>query len=224
MFRSRARNIIIPQSEHARLAAVVAAAWGNPDFDRPPVDYDVFLKAVLLHDRAFGFFDSHPIGATSDEVWVRLQRRGLVGDDGDALCDLLIQQHIRRLAGYLKGPMGKQFRSEIAKLITIGMTKSGLEADKLERADRVLALCDSLAFDFCFEEPTHSSCFVYPRNSAHGEIEMQYQIHPGGEIQISPWPLSLDSLRGFMLGYQADSYPTNLDPVFIPYHLMPGVW
>jgi hypothetical protein len=117
MFKSKVRDLIISQAEHARFAATLAFFWGNRDFEKPPIESDAFLKAVALHDRAFGYFDSHPIGGMSDEVWIRLQRRGLVGEDEDTLNDTLIQLHIKRLAGYLKGQLGKQFREEVEKLI-----------------------------------------------------------------------------------------------------------
>lgn len=224
MFRSKTRQLIVPQSEHARLAASLAVWWGNKDFDRPPVASDTFLKSVLLHDRAFGYFDTHPIGEMSDEVWIRLQRRGLQGDDGDRVADILIQQHIKRLAGHIKGQIGKHFRDEIEHLIVKEVTELGLDREDLERADRVMALCDAMAFDFSFELPVHSSAFVYPYNNAHGEVEVQYQIHPEGEIQVSPWPFALNSYSGYVLGYRSAEYPQKLLPVFLPYHLVPGMW
>lgn len=224
MFRSKTRDIIIPQSEHARLAADLAVFWGNKDFNRPPVDFETFLKAVLLHDRAFGYFDLHAIGDMEDEVWIRLQRRGLVGEDSDRLCDLLIQQHIHRLSGYLKGPAAKEFRAEVGRNIETEIELRKLNRDALERADRILAFCDSVAFDFSFEHPVHSSAFVYASNDSAAETEVQYQIHPGGEIQVSPWPFLGDEQRGLILGYKAASYPRTPEPVFLPYHLIPGMW
>lgn len=224
MFKSKTRELIIPQSEHARLAATLAYFWGNREYDRPPLPFDTFLKAVALHDRGYGFFDSQPIGDMSDEVWVRMGRRGLEGQDSDLLCDTLIQMHIKRLAGYLKGPLGQIFRDELWKLIAKNTIALKLDTDKMERADRVMALCDSIAFDFSFEEPVHSSAFVYPNNRSNGEIEIQYQVHPGGEVQVSPWPFGCESIRGFLIGYKPASYPSNPDPVFVPYQVVPGMW
>lgn len=224
MFKSKVRDLIVPQSEHARLAATLAFFWGNRDFDRPPVPFETFLKAVTLHDRGYGFFDTQTIGEMSDEVWVRVERRGLEGQDGDLLCDTLIQLHIKRLAGYLKGPLGKLFRDEIEKLSAKNLGTLKLDTDKAERVDRIMALCDSVAFDFSFEEPVHSSCFVYPNNRSAGEIEIQYQIHPGGEIQVSPWPFNCDRFSGFLIGYKPAGYPSQPDPVFVPYQVVPGMW
>ncbi len=224
MFRSKTRAIVIPQSEHARLAASLAVFWGNREFDRPPVAPETLFKAVLLHDRSFGYFDSHAIGEMSDEVWIRLQRRGLVGDDGDGLCDVLIQQHIKRLAGFVKGALGRQFREEIEAMLVKEIRNLGLERENLERADRVMAFCDAVAFDFSFEEPVHSSVFVFPFNNSPGEIEIQYQIHPEGEIHISPWPFAHDSYEGYVLGYGRDGYPTRTVPVFVRYRIIPGMW
>ncbi|MBN8549216.1 MAG: DUF3891 family protein [Deltaproteobacteria bacterium] len=224
MFKSKVRDLIIPQSEHARLAATLAFFWGNREFDRPPLPFETLLKAVALHDRAFGYLDSHAIGEMSDEVWIRLQRRGLEGGDGDLLCDTLIQLHIKRLAGHLKGPAGRKFREEIEKSVQKNLSTLSIDIERLERSDRVTAICDSIAFDFSFEEPVHSSSFVYPHNRSNGELEIEYQVHPGGEVQVSPWPFSVDIIKGFVLGYKPTSYPQLPDPVFVPYQVVPGMW
>jgi hypothetical protein len=38
-------------------------------------------------------------------------------------------------------------------------------------------------------------------------------------ISASPWPFSVDRYEGYLLAYQSDGYPKQLDPVILPFWL-----
>jgi hypothetical protein len=38
-------------------------------------------------------------------------------------------------------------------------------------------------------------------------------------ISAHPWPFAVDRYEGYLLAYQADSYPERLDPVILPFLL-----
>jgi len=80
--------------------------------------------------------------------------------------------------------------------------------------------CDRVSFDFCFKRPARGRVLVYPRNDTEEELSLQYEIH-AGEITISPWPLNVEKIGGYLIGYHADGYPNRLEPVLLPYHIRP---
>jgi len=61
MFKSKLRPIVIPQSEHAKLAGTLALLWGNTSFDLPETDWLSFIAGVGLHDRGYGYLDTSAI-------------------------------------------------------------------------------------------------------------------------------------------------------------------
>jgi len=40
-----------------------------------------------------------------------------------------------------------------------------------------------------------------------------------GLISVTPWPFSVDEHKGYLVAYQMDKYPEQLDPVILPYQL-----
>src|SRR5436190_17322232 len=61
MFKSKRRQIVIPQSEHLRLVGSLAMLWGNADFDLPPVEHVSMIAGMALHDRGYGQLDNSAI-------------------------------------------------------------------------------------------------------------------------------------------------------------------
>ena len=76
MFRSKRRDVVIPQSEHSRMTGMLAYHWGNDDFDKPP-HFDSFVLGASLHDRGYGEYDNDPIGGVPAERWLAIQQRGV---------------------------------------------------------------------------------------------------------------------------------------------------
>src|ERR1700744_802436 len=96
MFRSRTRPVVYSQAEHARLAAVIAAAW-QPKLI--PLPFDSFVRGVALHDRGYGELDNDSLGDVEQARWIEIMRRGFEPQDGDPVVDLVGALHIRRLVG-----------------------------------------------------------------------------------------------------------------------------
>ena len=44
MFISKKDQVIIPQSEHARLAAIIASLWGNKELQKPNLPEQSFIN------------------------------------------------------------------------------------------------------------------------------------------------------------------------------------
>ena len=132
MFRSRARPVVFPQAEHARLAGAIALEWA----ERPDVPWDSFVAGVALHDRGYGELDADDLESVADE-------RG-----ADPVTDLVVGLHIRRLVSH--GGDTREFDPLLRRL----RAAAGLDADTAAAADRITATCDRIAFDFCLEEPS----------------------------------------------------------------------
>ena len=57
-------------------------------------------------------------------------------------------------------------------------------------------MCDRIAFDFCFEVSAEGEVRIFPWNDRADEIEVSYRI-AGSTIQVTPWPVGVDSQEGF---------------------------
>ena len=194
MFRSTRRDVVYPQAEHARLAGAVAAAFRPEDV---PLPFESWVRGVTLHDRGYGELDSDPIGETSQERWAgEIETAGFRAKSGDAVADLVVALHIRRLIG---GDVEHPARAALAREIDEALGDVSTEA---RAADRLTQLCDSVAFAFCFEEAV---------SRVVGGTAFEYD--GGSRITLDPWPLAVPSLRGVVQGFAADGYPERLEPV-----------
>jgi hypothetical protein len=218
MFKSKQRPVVIPQSEHSRLAGALAFAWGNAQFDSPPLPRLSFVEGVALHDRGYGYLDILPIGEACEDDWLEVTRRGFEMPSGDAIAAIITRFHLRRLVAWRATPERHALAEEMATAIDQQIAQTGLPKLIFERTDRITDFCDSVSFDFCFERPAHGRVMVYPRNDSEEEISIQYEIKDG-DITLTPWPLAVDKISGYLIGYQADSYPERLIPVLLPYHV-----
>ena len=219
MFRSKNRSIIIPQSEHARLAAMVAQLWGNGAFDRPALDGEIFQLAVLEHDRAYGAFDTFPVESLDDQTWLQIQSRGIEPTLPDTRSEMIILFHLRRLFALKDKPQFSEFLAAIDSKISRDVEDQKLEYRTFERTDRIVDFCDSLSFDFCFEEATSHSVLIFAKNNTEAETQVTYTIRENGIIEIDPWPLRVQKFSSFIIGYAMAGYPEKRTPVIIPFSL-----
>jgi hypothetical protein len=194
LFRSTRRDVVYPQAEHARLAGAVAAAFRPEDV---PLPFESWVRGVTLHDRGYGELDDDPIGETSQERWAgEIQTAGFRANSGDAVADLVVALHIRRLIG---DDVEHPARAALAREIDEALGAVSTEA---RAADRLTELCDSVAFAFCFEK------------AASGNVaETAFEYDGGSRIALHPWPLAVPSLRGVVQGFASDGYPERLEPV-----------
>jgi hypothetical protein len=222
MFISKLRPIAIPQSEHQKLAGTLALLWGNAKYERPAVPIASFLTGIGLHDRAYGPLDNLPIGELAQDEWLALTRKGFDMKWADPLADVIAKMHLQRLASYGKSPARQAEASVMAEIIAALVAQYGLDAALLARIDRITDLCDSIAFDFCFETPAQGAMYVLPRNNGGEEVEMRYWVGEG-TIRVDPWPFSVEGYRGYLVGYQLEGYPEVLEPVLVTYELAGAV-
>lgn len=218
MFISKQRPIVIPQWEYQKLAGTLALLWGNAEFERPLVPFESFLTGIGLHDRAYGPLDTLPIGGIPEQDWLALTRSGFEMSWADPVADLITKKHLQRLTSYGSAPSRQAMTAEMAQAIQAKIERHGLDATRFERIDRITELCDSIAFDFCFEAPAEGEVRIFPRNDCYEEVVVGYLIE-GGTIQIDPWPFGVENHAGYVVGYQLEGYPAVLEPILVPYQI-----
>lgn len=226
MFQSRTREIIIPQSEHARFAAAIALVWGNQDIRSPQLPRESFALGVAIHDRGYGAFDSMALGAVDRQVWLATQRRGILDRAQDPVADTVALMHLRRLVAGLATPPTEpslptdQVRAAAALVDTASaaidenLSRTEFDRDSFERADTVTRACDMISLRFCFEEATS-----FPQRVWSGADERDIMVTVSGDatVTLDPWPLSIDVLSGYVLAYRSAGYPDHREAVLVPY-------
>jgi hypothetical protein len=220
VLRSRRRELVFPQAEHARLAAAIAQAWGNEQWKRPPVPFGAFVQAVALHDRGYGQLDADGIGEVSAERWLEIQRASFAPRGTDPVVDLLVALHVRRLVASrwsAAGPIAlREFDAQLPAL----RRAAGIAASDAAEADRVMDLCDAIAFDFCVELPASGRVEVVPTRAARA-VAVKFEVDGEGLNVLDPWPLGVARLDGFVLGFEAAGYPERQSPVVVTFGVRP---
>lgn len=217
MFRSKTRHIIFPQSEHGRLAGTIAALWGNDDFDKPPFSFESFVAGVILHDEGHGYFDMDDIGGHTPQEALDAMQRLVDYRLDDPIADTVANFHILRLL-HLED-VWYQLIEQCEQKIADGIAKTQISRDDYLWADKITHLCDSIAFDFCFDAPVKIEAQVSARQGRADTITVRYELDNQGKIVVDPWPLRVDAHEGFILAYEADLYPDQLKPVIVSYVL-----
>jgi len=198
MFRSRRREIVYPQAEHARLSAMLAAAAGAD----PRI-----VAGVLWHDRGYPQLDTDGIGEMAPERWAELMRAGFAPETADPVVDHMARMHIHRLARHAR----PELADELAPALPASLARSGMTAEEAAAADAVTELYDMVAFDFCLEEP------------ASGTVSgVTYELDGLGGIRLDPWPLVPAELDGFVTAFLTEGYPERPAPVAVPFSARPA--
>jgi hypothetical protein len=206
MFRSP-DNVVVPQAEHGRMAGAIAAVWGLPQ----PLPFDSLVRGVTLHDRGYGELDDDQIGVVEPERWVAIQRRGFFERSGDAVVDLVVALHIRRLIGDDEHPARLALAHEIDALLPDLRAAAAVDEEQARVADGVTEVCDRLSFAFCSGEPVT------------GEVRgIRYRFDGATTTTLDPWPLAVPWLRGVVGGFAAHGYPVRLVPVIELFRLEPA--
>src|SRR5689334_2144290 len=218
MFKSKLRPLAIPQSEHLKLVGALAFLWGNADFDHPPVEHASLVAGIGLHDRGYGYLDASPVMEMREDEWLPITRRGFDMTGSDPVADLIARYHLRRLARGNDSPAAQALSREFDAAIEAQLGENHFSAEMFERIDHITRLCDTLSFSFCFEQPVRGEVPVFPRNDSGAEVGVHYSLE-AGKIGVTPWPFSVESITGYILGYRLPDYPARLDPVILPYHV-----
>ena len=219
MFRSTRRDIVFPQSEHARLAATIALAWGNDAFARPGLPFDSFVRGVALHDRGYAPFDADGIGEIASDRWLEIQHESFRPRGDDAVVDLVVAMHILRLVGHSRNT---EAAVELATRLPELLEAAEVAEADAAAADLITNLCDRIAFDFCFEEAAEGGVGIVPTES-HEPVCVTYGVDGEGAVSLDPWPLGVPRLCGVLFAYAATGYPDVLDPCVIPFEIAPPV-
>jgi hypothetical protein len=218
MFRSARRDIVFPQLEHARLAAAIAAVWGNETFAPPPVPLDSFVAGVALHDRGYALLDEDGIGEVEPQRWLEIQRESFRPRGEDPVVDLIVAMHIHRLV--LQSRSADAAPGLAAALPELRAATGLSEADA-STLDRLTNVCDRIAFDFCFEQEVEGGLAIVPSPGSDA-VRLRYLVDGRGGVGVDPWPLSVPRLHGVLVAYRGDSYPAVLEPEIVRYLVEPG--
>jgi len=199
MFRSRRRDVVFPQMEHAAFAAGIALRW----LERPHVPFDSFIRGVALHDRGYGELDEDGIGAVEGERWLEIQRRGFGAHDDDPIVDLIVSLHVARLVG----DEDPSFQDGLPALLA----RANVDDATAAAADRITNLCDRISFDVCLEQPAEGSLG-----------ETRYAYDGANRVSVDPWPFTPERFAVLLVGYRTDGYPRTLDRVVEPIAFAPA--
>ena len=222
MFKSKHRPIVIPQSEHARLAGIMAHLWGNENFDRPALNFADFVLGVPLHDRVYPEYDNLPINEVPEEVWLDTQRKGILMTSDNPVIDMICLLHSRRLLGFSEYA-GTEALIELANEgIERTLARTHYSLAEFEWVDRITRLCDSVAYVFSFEQALNMSLPVSSHVDSEATVIIEIAIDGQGSVQMSPWTFSVESIQGYILGYELEGYPERREAVYIPFSIIPG--
>lgn len=220
MFQSRTRPIIFTQYEHGRLAGTVARAWGNESFDRPVLDFDAFVAGVTLHDWGYGIIDNLPIGDAPEDAWLQVIRRGVENRFHHPTTDIVVKLHLRRLLSMHASPEREALIAQIDKRVDERLGESGASLEIYQRADKITQLCDMISFAFCFESPGQYTYEVCTRQGLVETTDITYEIRPGGELLVEPWPFSVPVISGVVYAFERQGYPELLNPLVVPFNII----
>ena len=218
MFRSRRREVVFPQREHARFAAAIADAWSNA-FAAIRLPRERFVLGVAEHDRGYAEHDADEIGNLPPGRWLKIQERGFAPTGEDAVVDLVVALHVRRLVSSGRDEQTRRVLAAMDTELPALVHAAGVSADDAAAADRITDLCDRISFDFCLEEPAAGSVAVLRADGASTEV--RYTIDGHGAVTLEPWPLARARLTGMVEGFAGERYPDALLPVPTPFVVEP---
>ena len=206
MFRSARRDVVFPQTEHARLAASIALLWGNTRFAPAPLPAASFVAGVAFHDRGYEPFDTDGIGEVPSERWLEIQQESFRPRGEDAVVDLVVAMHVRRLLSSQEDDHERAAYDEVDRLVASLLEQADVSRQDAETADAITNVCDVISFEFCFEAPSE-------RDVRGHRVVLDGQ----GRVTVDPWPFALPRLLGLVTAFAADDYPDRLVPVVAPY-------
>ncbi len=220
MFRSKTRDVITPQSEHAQLAGTLALLWGNDKFDRPDFNFNNFVMGVALHDLGHWYFDTDEIGAMDDDQSYKVDSSLVSIKLPNSIANAVAHFHILHLLS--KYSQWSNLIDKSEKHIVDDMELSGISRKRYTWVDRITEFYDFLSFDFCFDKSSERICEVSPKCANDKTVSVHIKFDGNETVQISPWPLKVKKYQGYILGYFSKGYPNNLEPVVRKYTLLPG--
>jgi len=180
------------------------------------------VQGVTLHDWHYGVLDNLSISSASEAEWLVMARCGLEMRLGDPVADILAKLHLRRLYGFNPSPPRQAAMDEIDAYVAHRAPGTGYSLRQYEWADTITRFCDYASFFFAFEAPCEHTFPVRTVAGSESETLLTLCILGDGVVTVAPWPFSPSRLDGILLGYRARGYPKYLEPVIVPYHIMPS--
>lgn len=206
MFIRPSDRLIIPQTEHLKLAGEIAAHWGNDSFETPDIDRDAFVKGVTEHDAAYGQMDTLSITEMTQQARRDILTKLIQQDLGNPTSNIVALCHVLRLIG--EDPARHDLRELCLARIDREIEKTDYLHHDFAWADPITELCDNISFDFCLEEHTPAHDEVYRLKSDTQATLITYTIMQN-TITLDPWPLDVPRIEGSILGYEGEGYPIS---------------
>jgi len=214
MFISKTRAIAVPQSEHQRLAGILAYHWGNEDYCLPDINRESFLLGVATHDRAFGVLDTMALGNISEQQRVEQVDEWISAPYENPEAELVVLLHVCRL---MDTPERQGLHQKLDARIQELVTAHELNLTAYEEADTITDLCDLIAFDFSFEAEISRTHVVYQNQTASTEITYHLAKR---KVILDKWPFNVPKIEGYILGYEQDGYPEKLKPIQLNFEIL----
>jgi hypothetical protein len=210
--------VVFPQREHARLSAALADAWSDA-YAPVRLPRERFVRGVAEHDRGYDEHDDDEIGQVSRDRWLAIQERGFAPTGEDAVVDLVVAMHVRRLVSGGSDDGARGVLRAMDDALPALVHEAGVSADAAAAADRITNLCDRISFDFCLEEPDTGAVDVLAADGT--PVRVAYAVDGRGTIALDPWPLDRPALGGTVLAYAAAGYPEVREEVPTPFVVEP---
>lgn len=221
MFVSKRNSVVYPQSEHLKLATVVANHWGNDEFAKPPVPFESFIKAVSSHDSGYGHYDTSTIGEQNEDGIVRLWSRCTDQKLNDPYAEIIIKRHFMRLTSiYPSFPKLVAFHDQLENEVSDLYKKHELDKHIFDVTDTIMNVCDAIAFSFCREETATRELKIYTDTNEDNMVTLSYSIDQNHTIRIDPYPLDEALITGAITAYDQKEYPKVLLPNEVSYQIM----
>jgi hypothetical protein len=180
-------------------------------------------QGVTLHDWHYGLVDNLPIREAREADWLKMTRKGVEQWFDDPITDMVTKLHLRRLLKGRKSSEAEELIRLIESRIVKRLPQTRFSREQFEWADKITKFCDDLAFDFSFEKPVEKSLLICTEANSSKETPLTYAIRSDGEVRVAPWPFSLPSFSGLIIGYERGWYPDRLQPKVLPYRCQPGI-
>src|SRR5262249_11801515 len=126
--------------------------------------------------------------------------------------------HIQRLIGYSRNPAAADALTDTVRELR---ERAGISEEDAEATDLITNMCDRIAFDFCFEQPDEGALEL-PTRDPRERVRVSYSIDGNGTVVVDPWPLDVPRLAGLLFAFAAPGYPAELNPIVVPYELVPA--
>ena len=181
------------------------------------MNFASFVQGVALHDWHYGFGDNLPIDGADEQDWLAMTRRGLALHLPDPVSDIVAKLHLRRLCSYNPTAERVALMAEFDQVVENRLPETGHSRNEFDWADKITRLCDNVAFHFSFEAEQELKANVCWQLDDERESVITYRIQPSGQITLDPWPFAIPLISGMLIGYQADGYPHDLQPIIVPF-------